>query len=58
VDSSSPAVREAYRRHVAAIDDERRRLFGDLGIDEIQVMVGEDYIPALLRFFKLRAVAA
>jgi uncharacterized protein (DUF58 family) len=58
VDSGSAAVREAYRRHVAALDDERRRLFGDLGIDEIRVSVGEDYIPALMRFFKRRTVAA
>ena len=57
VDASSTAVRAAYAEHVAAIDDDRRRLFGELGIDEIVVRVGEDYVPALLRFFKRRAVA-
>lgn len=57
VDSSSKSVRQAYAAHVAEIDDDRRRVFGELGIDEIVVRVGEDYVPALLRFFKRRAVA-
>jgi uncharacterized protein (DUF58 family) len=58
VDTGSRAVREAYRTHVARLDAERRRIFGDLGIDEIAVTVGEDYVPALLRFFRRRMVAA
>ena len=29
-----------------------------LGIDEIPVTVGTDYVPALLRFFKRRTVGA
>ncbi len=58
VDSGSGRVRAAYREQVAEIDDERRRLFGELGIDEIALNVGQDYVPALLRFFRRRAVAA
>jgi uncharacterized protein (DUF58 family) len=58
VDSSSAAVRDAYASHVRDIDDERRRLFGSLRIDEIAVLVGTDYVPALLRFFRRRAMAA
>ncbi|MBI2766471.1 MAG: DUF58 domain-containing protein [Chloroflexi bacterium] len=58
VDTSSAAVREAYRAHVAAIDNDRRHLFGELGIDEIRLTVGVDYVPALLQFFKRRSVAA
>lgn len=58
VDSGSEAVREAYAARVRAIDDERRRLFGALNIDEIQVAVGADYVPALMRFFKRRTVGA
>lgn len=54
VDSGNRRVREAYAYRVAAIDAERRHLFGSLGIDEIPVMVGEDYVPALMRFFKRR----
>ncbi len=58
VDTSSVAVRAAYRAWVQELDEERRHLFGSLGVDEIQVSVGEDYVPALLRFFHRRAVAA
>jgi hypothetical protein len=29
-----------------------------VGIDEIPAMVGTDYVPALLRFFKRRTVGA
>lgn len=57
VDTSSRAVREAYAGRVRELDDDRKHLFGSLGIDEIAVTVGEDYVPALLRFFKRRAVA-
>lgn len=57
VDSSSAAVREAYAAHVRRLDAERRLLFGQAGIDEIDVTVGADYVPALLRFFRKRAVA-
>lgn len=57
VDSSNARVRQAYRDHVRAIDEERRYLFGQLGIDEIPVRVGEDYTRALLRFFRRRAEA-
>jgi len=58
VDTGSRRVRAAYAAHVAALDDERRRLFGELNVDEIPVDVGKDYVPALLRFFKKRAVGA
>ncbi len=58
VDSSSSAVRHAYAAHVAALDEDRRRLFGELNIDEIDVNVGVDYVPALMRFFRRRAPAA
>lgn len=58
VDTSSVAAREAYAENVALADAERRHLFGELGVDEIRVMVGADYVPALLRFFRKRAVAA
>jgi len=54
VDSSNRQVRDAYAYRVAAIDGSRRHLFGSVGIDEIPVMVGDDYVPALMRFFKRR----
>ena len=57
VDSDDPAVREAYAARVRAIDAERERLFGELGIDEIRIVTGEDYVRALLAFFRRRARA-
>jgi uncharacterized protein (DUF58 family) len=57
VDTSSAAVRDAYAEYVEDLDDARRRLFGEVGVDEIPVRVGEDYVRALMQFFKRRAVA-
>ena len=56
-DTSSAAVRQAYADHVRELDDDRKRLFGSLGVDEIRVSVGKDYVPALLAFFKRRGMA-
>ncbi|MGE3073298.1 MAG: DUF58 domain-containing protein [Dehalococcoidia bacterium] len=58
VDSGARSIREAYAAHVIELDLERRLAFGSVGIDEIPVMVGTDYVPALLRFFKRRSVGA
>ncbi|WP_322795537.1 DUF58 domain-containing protein [Tepidiforma sp.] len=58
VDTSSPAVREAYAARVRELDAARRRLFGELTIDEIRAEVGRDYVPELLRFFHRRGAAA
>ena len=58
VDTASPAVREAYADHVRTLDSERGFLFGSLGIDEIGVTVGQDYVGDLLRFFRKRARGA
>jgi uncharacterized protein (DUF58 family) len=58
VDTDNARVRDAYAAHTQDLDDERRRLFGELGIDEIALAVGTDYVPALLRFFKRRGTAA
>lgn len=57
VDTSDVRVRQAYAAHVAALDRERQLLFGSLGIDEIPVTAGEDYVRALLQFFRRRALA-
>jgi uncharacterized protein (DUF58 family) len=56
-DTSSPAVRDAYAARVRQLDRARERLFGELGIDEIPVAVGEDYVGALLRFFKRKSAS-
>lgn len=58
VDTGSAAVREAYARHVRDLDAERHYLFGSLGIDEIAVSVDQDYVAALLQFFRRRTAGA
>jgi uncharacterized protein (DUF58 family) len=58
IDTASRAVRDAYAEQVTALDRERRLTFGAVGIDEIPAMVGVDYVPALMRFFKRRTVGA
>ena len=58
IDTGSRALREAYARRVSELDRERRIQFGSVGIDEIPALVGVDYVPALLRFFKRRSVGA
>ena len=57
VDTSSARVRQAYAEAVRAIDEERRHIFGEVGIDEIDIRVGDDYVHELKKFFKRRAVA-
>lgn len=57
VDTSSSTVRDTYAARVKQLDRSRERLFGELGIDEIPVQVGEDYVGALLRFFKRKAAS-
>lgn len=58
IDSSSRAVREAYAARTALADQDRKRLFGTIGIDEIALTTGVDYVPALLQFFRRRATGA
>jgi len=58
LDTSSPAVRAAYARRIRQLDADRAALFGQLGIDDIRAVTGEDYVPALLRFFRRRGAAA
>jgi uncharacterized protein (DUF58 family) len=57
VDSGNARVREFYAKRVIGLDGDRQRLFGEAGVDEIAVTVGADYVPALMRFFKRRALA-
>ena len=58
LDTGSRAVRAGYAAHVEEMDRERRLTFGAIGVDEIPAMVGVDYVPALLRFFRRRTVGA
>lgn len=55
VDTGDRRVRAGYAARVSLLDGERKRLFGEAGVDEVAVRLGEDYVPALLRFFRTRA---
>ena len=54
VDTNDPDVRGAFERTVMAEREARRRLFRQLGVDEIVVRTDEGYIEPLLRFFRAR----
>jgi hypothetical protein len=54
VDTSNPAVRAAFAKRVAADDEQRRSLFGRLGLDEIIVHTEHGYVDALMAFFRAR----
>lgn len=58
VDTASADVRERYAASVRELDNDRRFLLGSLGIDEVGVTVGQDYVSDLLRFFKKRTRSA
>lgn len=54
VDTESPRVRAAYDQAISERDEDRRRLFGEMGIDYLELRVGDDYIGPLLRLFRRR----
>tara|TARA_B100000029_G_scaffold415324_2_gene419084 strand:+ start:4372 stop:5304 length:933 start_codon:yes stop_codon:yes gene_type:complete len=54
VDTSSKLVREKYMRRIQDLDHTRRKLFRELGIDEVEVAPGVDYLSSLLKFFQNR----
>ncbi len=55
IDTSHPAVRKAFAARIAREDEERQKLFGRLGLDEIIVHTEYGYVDALLAFFRARA---
>ena len=54
VDTGSKLVRENYMRTIQDLDGTRKKLFRELGIDEVEVSPGVDYLSSLLRFFQNR----
>jgi uncharacterized protein (DUF58 family) len=55
VDTSSRAVREAYRREVAKQRAQREALFKRLGVDSIAISTAQPYMRPLSEFFRRRA---
>ena len=55
VDTSSRAVREAYRREVVRQRTQRDALFKRLGVDSIAISTAQPYMRPLGEFFRRRA---
>lgn len=53
-DTNSPAARRAYSSIADQAREQRRELFRKVGVDEVQVNVGEDYVRDLMLFFRRR----
>ena len=53
-DSNSEAARRAYAGLARRRDEERLALFRKVGVDEVKVQVGEDYVRDLMLFFRRR----
>jgi uncharacterized protein (DUF58 family) len=51
-------VREAYRRRKEAQRVDIAQLFREIGLDAVEVATTEDYVPALVRFFRRRERAS
>ena len=54
VDTRSRAVREAYQKEMQRRDQARDKLFARLGLDQIRLRAGEDYVKTLVAFFRRR----
>jgi uncharacterized protein (DUF58 family) len=55
VDTGRPALRKRYADHMRGMEEQRDRLFTQLGIDCIPLRTDEDFTPKLHKFFQLRA---
>jgi len=54
IDTSREKVRESYNRDSIKRFEERRRLFGSMNIDNIDIRTDIPYTESLMRFFKMR----
>jgi uncharacterized protein (DUF58 family) len=54
VDSSDRKLREKYAKDSAARLDERKRLFGSINVDHIDIRTDTPYTESLIKFFKMR----
>lgn len=54
IDSSSTKVRRCYERQAHQRKAEQEHLFHRLAVDHIPVTTNSDYLPQLVRFFRLR----
>lgn len=54
VDTRLKSVRDAYAKELLRRDQSRDKLFGRLGLDSVQLRAGEDYVKAMVAFFRKR----
>ncbi|MCQ2183850.1 MAG: DUF58 domain-containing protein [Bacteroidales bacterium] len=54
VDTDSPSVRQLYREWAAAGEDALRRMLLKYNVDSASISTDEDYVKALMLFFKQR----
>lgn len=54
IDTASAAVRRRYESLGRERADHFRELFASMGVDQIDVMTGKDYVPKLVHFFRIR----
>ena len=54
INTSNPAVRQAYQQQAQAWQEQLDSHFRKLSIDKIDLVTDEEYLPALHSFFKLR----
>jgi len=54
VDTSSPAVRERYNKLGQERIKRLKGLFASMGIDQIEIKTGTDYVHSLMQFFRIR----
>ncbi len=54
VDTGRRIVRESYAKELSRRDAARDKLFGRLGLDQVQLRIGDDYVKPLVAFFRRR----
>src|SRR5581483_7252063 len=54
VDTRRRTVREAYAKELGRRNAARDKLFGRLGLDQVQLRIGDDYVKPLVAFFRRR----
>jgi len=54
IDTGRAGIRKRYERLGREQSDRFRELFSSMGVDQIEVMTDRDYVPNLVRFFRMR----
>lgn len=54
VDTASRKVRQAYEAKSKNMAEERKRAFGSIGVDHIDIRTDKPYIEEMIKFFKMR----